>query len=93
MAMVNVIPTQVSVACDLFTGRPRSVHVGVDDFVVIAIERVREESAAYPVEQGPRTVFVVRTPDNRLRLTFRHRDRRWLVDGLDPDPEALASAA
>ena len=93
MAMVNVIPTEVSVACDLFTGRPQSVRVGADDFAVIAIERMRDESAAYPVEQGPRTVFVVRTSDNKLRLTFRHRDRRWLVDGLDPDPEALASAA
>jgi hypothetical protein len=93
MAMVNVIPTEVSVACDVFTGRPRSVHVGMDDFAVIAIERIREESAAYRVEQGPRTVFVVRTSENKLRLTFRHRDRRWLVDGLDPDPEALASAA
>ena len=52
MAMVNVIPTEVSVACDLFTGGHSSVRVGADDFAVIAIERMRDESAAYPVEQG-----------------------------------------
>ena len=93
MAMVNLNPTEIDVACDVFTGRPRSVRVGADTMAVVSIERIREESAAYPVEQGPRTVFVVRTSDSRLRLTFRHRDRRWLVDGLDPDPEALAGAA
>jgi hypothetical protein len=93
MAMVNVVPTEVQVGCDFFTGRPRSVRIGVGQVPVVSIERIRRESAAYPVEKGPRTVFVVRTADIRLRLTFRHRDRRWLVDGLDQDPEALPSAA
>jgi hypothetical protein len=93
MAMVSVIATVVDVACDLFTGRPRSVRMGGDHVPVISIERIREESAAYPMDQGPRTTFVVRTSENRLRLTFRHRDRSWIVDGLDPDPEALANAA
>jgi hypothetical protein len=93
MAMVNVMPTEVAVACDLFTGRPRSIRTGVSTLPVIRIERIRREAAAYPIEAGPRTVFVVRTPENVLRLTFRHRDRRWVVDGLDPDPEALRGAA
>jgi hypothetical protein len=93
MAMVNVMPTEVTVACDLFTGRPRSIRTGVDTFPVVRIERVRQEAAAYPAEAGPRTVFTVRTPQSVLRLTFRHRDRRWVVDGLDLDPEALPSAA
>ncbi len=25
------------------------------------------------------------TPEVRMSLTFRHRGRRWLVEGLDPD--------
>lgn len=93
MTMVQVTPTEVSVGCDPFTGRPRSVRMGAEHLSVLAIERIREESAAYPVEQGPRTVFVVRTAESRLRLAFLHRARRWLVDGLDPRPEALPDAA
>lgn len=74
----------VAVACDPFSGRPRSVRVEDEIIPVLAIERVREESAAHPIETGPRTLFVVRTPRNRLRLAFEHRSRRWSVDGLEP---------
>lgn len=76
MTIVHSTPEAVSVACDPFTGRPRTVRVGMDQMPVLAIERVREESAAYPLETGPRTLFVVRTPHNRLRLIFEHRSRR-----------------
>ena len=91
MTMVHVLPTEVSVACDPFTGRPRAVRLGSEQLRVVAIERIRDESAAYRVEYGPRTLFVVRTPFNRLRLAFQHRSRRWLVDGVDIRPEPLAS--
>jgi hypothetical protein len=93
MTMIRLDPSEVSVACDPFTGRPRSVRLQGEQESVIAIERVREESAAYPVDQGPRTVFVVRTEASRLRLVFQHRARRWMVEGLDPRPEPLPSAA
>lgn len=81
----------VSVVCDPFTGRPRTVRIGGDHIPVIAIERVREESAAYPRAIGPRTQFLVRTSHNRLKLTFEHRSRRWLVDGVESRREALAA--
>ena len=58
---------------------------------VIAIERIREESAAYPVETGPRTLFVVRTPRTRLRLTFEHRSRRWSVESVESHGASLAA--
>lgn len=93
MAMVRVTPTEIVVGCDPFTGRPRSVRMGADLMPVLAIERVRDESAAYPIAVGPRTVFEVRTPDNRIRLAFQHRTRRWLVEGLDPAPDQLPVAA
>lgn len=93
MAMVQIIPTEISVACDPFTGRPRAVRIGDEQADVITIERVRDETAAYPADRGPRTVFVVRTRERRLRLAFQHWTRRWVVEGVDPQPEVLASAA
>lgn len=91
MTILHSLPDAVSVACDPFTGRPRSIRVGADQLPVIAIERVREESAAYQLEVGPRTLFEVRTPHSRLRLTFEHRSRRWHVDGIDPRAGFLAA--
>jgi hypothetical protein len=93
MAMVEVHPMEVAVACDPFTGRPRSVRIGPDEVRVMAVERIRDESAAYPVSEGPRTVFVVRTLKARLRLAFRHRDRRWQMEAIDPLEMSLAAAA
>ena len=83
MTMVNLVPIEVTVGCDVFTGRPRWVRVGPEEVSVQAIERIRKESAAYPVSEGPRTLFVVRTAQARLRLSFRHRERRWLMEGID----------
>lgn len=93
MSMQELTPREVAVGCDPFTGRPRSVRVGPQEVVVTAIERVRAETAAYPMDQGPRTIFVVRTLEARLRLSFRHRDRRWLMEGIEPRADQLAQAA
>ncbi|CAN5834742.1 hypothetical protein BH20CHL5_BH20CHL5_14560 [soil metagenome] len=93
MAMVRITPTEIAVGCDPFTGRPRSVRMGADLQRVVRIERVRDESAAYPVAVGPRTLFDIRTPAARLRLAFEHRSRRWLIEGLDTEPEMLAAVA
>lgn len=93
MAMVDVHPMEVGVVCDPFTGRPRSVRVGPDEVRVVAVERIRDESAAYPVNEGPRTVFVVRTRRARLRLSFGHRDRRWRMEAIDPFETGLPAAA
>ena len=93
MAMVNVAPVQVSVSCDPITGTPRTVRAAGDLFDVLEVERVRDESKAYPMGEGPRTLFVVRTGSARLRLSFGHRDRRWSVVGVDPMSDTLATAA
>jgi hypothetical protein len=85
MAMVRVTPTEVRVRCGWFDGRPRSIQLADEQVPVVRIDQVRDESAAYPVERGPRTVFEVRTPDARLRLSFEHRRRRWLLEGLETD--------
>ena len=93
MSMVNVTPVQVSVSCDPFTGTPRTVCAAGDRLDVLEVERVRDESKAYPIGEGPRTLFVVRTGSARLRLSFAHRDRRWSVVGVDSMGEILPAAA
>lgn len=95
MAMITVTPTQVRVHCGWLDGRPRSIELGTEQIPVVSIDQVRDESAAYPVERGPRTIFDVRTADARLRLCFEHRRRRWILEALDPQPHAgnLARAA
>jgi hypothetical protein len=91
MAMVRVTPTEVHVRCGWIDGRPRSIRLADEELPVVRIEQVRDESAAYPVLQGPRTVFEVSTEDARLRLAFEHRRRRWVLEGLDRD-RAVAGA-
>ena len=85
MAMMRITPMPVEVGCDPFTGAPRNVQLGDGKVPVLAVARVRDESKAYPAGTGPRTRFEVDTPQARLALTYEHRRRRWLVDGMDPD--------
>jgi hypothetical protein len=90
MAMIRVAPVQVHVRTDWFSGRPREVTWGDQRLPVTSVAAVRDESSAYPVVVGPRTVFEVDTPLARLTLSYRHRTRRWSIEGLD---EAVRPAA
>ena len=92
MAMIRVTPLEVRVRCDWFDGRPRTVRLANETLPVLAVVRVRQESAAYPVEVGPRTCFEIETPAARLALVYRHRERRWWVEGLEPLEEQAAAA-
>lgn len=83
MAMIRVAPVNVEVRTNWLDGRPREITWGDRTLPVIAVASVRDESAAYPVVLGPRTVFEVDTPAARLTLSFRHRTRRWSIEGLD----------
>jgi hypothetical protein len=83
MAMMRVDPVRVAVRTDWFSGQPREIEWGERRLPVIGVAAVRDESAAYPVIVGPRTVFEVETPLARMTLTFRHRTRRWTIDGVD----------
>jgi len=93
MAMVRVAPLPVDVRCSWTDGRPRAVRIGGEDLPVVSVDRVRREVSAYPRAVGPRTVFEVATPSVRLRLGYRHRDRRWSVEGIDSEPAQIALAA
>ena len=83
MAMIKVEPVEVSVRTGWFDGRPREITWAGRHLPVLQLTAIREENAAYPVATGPRTVFEVETPDARIALSFRHRTRRWTIDGLD----------
>lgn len=89
MAMVRVAPVSVRVRTDWFSGTPREIAWGDRRFEVTRLVAVRDERSAYPAITGPRTRFEVDTPTARLALTFRHRTRRWTIDGMD----ALGDAA
>jgi hypothetical protein len=83
MAMVRVEPVEVRVRADWFDGRPREVTLDGRKMRVLEVVGVRDESAAFPVVTGPRTLFEVETADARLQLSFRHRSRRWTVEGME----------
>jgi len=90
MAFIRVEPVQVQVRTDWFTGRPREILWGSERLSVTRLAVVRDETSAYPVISGPRTLFEVDTPRARLSLTFQHRSRRWTVTGLDDEVRRAA---
>jgi hypothetical protein len=93
MAMVRITPMEVRVRCDWFDGRPRTIRMADSSVPVVRVERIRDESRGYPAALGPRTIFEVRTPDTRFALTYQHRRRRWVIEGIDPELQALGRAA
>jgi len=88
MAMVRVEPVEVRVRADWFDGRPREVTLAGRRLRVLEVLGVRDESSAFPVVTGPRTLFEVETADARMMLVFRHRSRKWTLEEMD-----LAKAA
>jgi hypothetical protein len=83
MAMIRVEPTVVHVRTGWFDRRPREVTWRDETLPVTRVSSVRDESAAYPVVTGPRTVFEVTTPRARMALSYRHRSRRWTIEALE----------
>ncbi len=83
MAMIRIEPVEVHVRADWFDGRPREVTLDGRKMRVLEILGVRDESSAFPVVTGPRTFFDVDTAEVRLKLSFRHRSRRWTVEGME----------
>ena len=83
MAMIRVEPVEVRVRADWFDGRPRELTLNGRRLRVLDVVGVRDESSAFPVVTGPRTLFEVETADARMTLVFRHRSRRWTLEELD----------
>jgi hypothetical protein len=85
MAIVRMEPVKVRVRVDWFDGTPREITWGAVRLPVTRLAAVRREDSAYRAEVGPRTFFEVETPGARLALSFRHRSRRWTVEGVDDE--------
>jgi hypothetical protein len=83
MAMIRVEPVNVQVRTSWLDGKPKELLWAGQRVAVVDVVGVRSETAAYPVIIGPRTVFEVQTPLARLTLAYRHRSRRWTIEGLD----------
>ena len=83
MAMIRVAPVDVDARTNWFDGAPRQINWGERRLPVTSLVRVRDETAAFPAIVGPRTVFEVQTPIALLTLAYRHRTRRWTIEGLD----------
>ena len=83
MAMIRVDPVDVQVRTDWFDGRPREITWRDERLPVTEVASVRHEDAAYPVAVGPRTLFEVRTRRARFALSYRHRSRRWTLEGVE----------
>ena len=83
MAMIRVEPMDVQVRTDWFDGRPREITWRDERLPVTAVASVRHEDAAYPVAVGPRTLFEVTTRRARFALSYRHRSRRWTLEGVE----------
>ena len=90
--MFNLTPSQSAVTTDA-AGYPREIRTDGERVAVVSLESVRDETAAYPVETGPRTVFVVTAAGRRYRLVHLFRDRRWTVEQLALDGPGLSEAA
>jgi len=85
MAMVRMDPVSVQVRAGWLDGMPKEITWGGLRLPVTRLTAVRREASAYRREIGPRTVFEVETPAARLALSFRHRTRRWTVEGVDDE--------
>lgn len=75
------------------SGRPREIRTAGQRLAVSQLESVRDEIAAYPLEAGPRTVFVVEASGRRYRLVHLLRDRRWTIEELGARRSGLSTAA
>jgi hypothetical protein len=91
--MFNLSAINPDVSVDGFTGRPREIRANGQRLAVTVLESVRDETAAYPIDSGPRTVFVVQAHDRRYRLVHLLRDRRWTIEELGASSAGLSQAA
>lgn len=82
-----------TVSVDSATGRPREIRAHGQRIAVSALEAVRDETAAYHMDTGPRTVFLVRAGGRRYRLVHLMRDRRWTLEELESPAPGLFRAA
>ena len=83
MALTKITPTEAHVRWDRRLAQPASVRLGDRQLTVRSLDSVRDETAAYPAERGPRITYLVETDAGQASLVFDGRRRRWYVEALD----------
>jgi hypothetical protein len=83
MALTKITPIEAHVRWDRRQARPSTVRVAGRQLIVTALDAIRDETAAYPVDRGPRITYLVETDGGQASLVFDGRRRRWFVDALD----------
>lgn len=83
MALTPITPTEAQVRWDRRLARPAAVRVAGRELTVTSVDAVRDETAAYPAERGPRITFLVESSGGQATLVFDARRRRWYVEALD----------
>ncbi|MDP9468973.1 MAG: hypothetical protein M3P32_09595 [Chloroflexota bacterium] len=83
MALTKITPTEARVHWDRRRARPSTVRVGRRQLTVTGLEAIRDETAAYPADRGPRITYLVETDGGQASLVFDGLRRRWFVEALD----------
>jgi hypothetical protein len=83
MALTRITPTPARVQWDRRHARPGTVRVAGRQLTVTGLDAMRDETAAYPADRGPRITYLVETDAGQASLVFDGRRRRWFVDALD----------
>jgi hypothetical protein len=83
MALTKITPVPARVRWDRSLARPVSVQLADRQLTVRGLEAVRDETAAYPADRGPRITLLVETDVGQASLVFDGRQRRWFVEALD----------
>jgi hypothetical protein len=83
MAMTKITPTLARVRWDRQQHRPGTVQVGERRLRVTAVDSVRDETSAYPVDRGPRLTFLLETDAGQASLVYDGRRRRWFVEAWE----------
>jgi len=93
MSITQPSNPSASVAVDGPSGRPREIRAHGERRAVTALEAIRDETAAYPPQTGPRRVFLVRSHERRYRLVNLLRDGSWTVEEIRSTEGSFSSAA
>jgi len=83
MALVQISPQAARVSWDRLRQRPAAVRIGDRRLQVTALDAVRNETAAYPADRGPRITFLLATDQGPASLVYDSRRRRWYVEAMD----------
>lgn len=84
MALTQITQQEAHVTWDRRRGRPANVRIGTRSLLVTRLDGVRDETAAFPADRGPRVTLRIGTDQGPASLVFDRRRRRWFVEALEP---------